>query len=333
MKDIDLNNIDFGYLSDTSVQLNHYADIYEKGLELIKNEPRPRELLVKILDEYSKRFRQMPNFDSSILENDEVDDELKEQLKSLVLFGTQAALIKENSTYQKELKDVNGSYKDLLSIITHEFKNSLTSIYGYNRILKKRVEEGRTNQVEEITSNVDKLTKKMFNLIDTLVNMSLIEQNKLEAQSNKYLLIEHVIQPVVEEIQYQLNVKEMAIEVFSNEDEVTLEGDAALINVAFANLLINAIQYGYKQTDIEIRIELVDAHVIVEIFNKGNGIEEEHLHKIFDKFSRFHTKYKQTNVGVGLFTVKHIIELHNGTIHAESQKDKWMRFVIKLPLT
>jgi len=96
----ELKELDYKYLGDTQVQLGHYEEIYEKGLELIQNEPHPKELLLKVLDEYTARFADLPNFDSDLMNNG-FDDETKEKLKSLVLFGTQAALIKENSKIQE----------------------------------------------------------------------------------------------------------------------------------------------------------------------------------------------------------------------------------------
>jgi len=66
--------------------------------------------------------------------------------------------------------------------------------------------------------------------------------------------------------------------------------------------------------------------------NKGVGLPQKYLGLIFEKFSRFHTKYNQTNVGIGLFTVKHIVELHKGTITAESEEKEWTRFLINLPI-
>ena len=328
----ELKELDYKYLGDTQVQLGHYQEIYEKGLDLIRNEPNPKELLLKVLDEYTARFADLPNFDSDLINNNGFDEETKEKLKSLVLFGTQAALIKENSRIQQRLRSVNQNYRDLLSVITHEFKNSLTSIYGYNRIVEKRVSEGRTEDLTEITGNVDRLSKKLFNLIETLLNMSLIEQDKLVADNSEYNLINDVIQPLVSELEFQLHEKGMVIEIISKEDDIILTGDPGLLHIALRNLAVNAIQYGYEKTDIEIRLEKVRDRVLIDVFNKGQGLEKKYLNRIFDKFSRFHTKYKQTNVGIGLFTVKHIIELHQGSIIAESIQGDWMRFLINLPI-
>ncbi|KAA3617773.1 MAG: sensor histidine kinase [Calditrichaeota bacterium] len=327
----ELKELDYKYLGDTQVQLGHYEEIYEKGLDLIQSEKEPKKLLLKVLDEYTTRFADLPNFDSDLLNNG-FDDETKEKLKSLVLFGTQAALIKENSRIQQNLRTVNQNYRDLLSVITHEFKNSLTSIYGYNRIIDKRISEGRTDDLKDITGNVDRLSKKLFSLIETLLNMSLIEQEKLIAEKSEYKLLKDVVDPLVRELEFQLHEKGMVIEVISKEDDVLLNGDPALLQVALRNLAVNAIQYGFEKTDIEIRLEKVRDRVLIEVFNKGQGLEKKHLSHIFEKFSRFHTKYRQTNVGIGLFTVKHIIELHDGSIVAESKQGEWMRFLINLPI-
>lgn len=332
MNSKELKDLDYKYLGDTQVQLGHYEEIYEKGLDLIKSEPFPKELLLKILDEYMARFSELPNFDSHSLFNAGFDEETKEKLKALVLFGTQAALIKENSRIQQSLKKVNQNYRDLLSVITHEFKNSLTSIYGYNRIIRKKLSEKKTDDLGSVTEQVDRLSKKLFNLVDTLLNMSLIEQDKLKADIKEIKLIKDVARPVIEEMELQLSEKGMAIEILSEEDEIVLQGDSSLLQITIRNLALNAIQYGYENTDIEIRIEKIIDRVLIEVFNKGNGLEKKNLTHLFEKFSRFHTKYNKTNIGIGLFTVKHIIELHNGSIVAESKPSEWMRFLINLPL-
>lgn len=328
----ELKEIDSKYLGDTRVNQDHYEELFEKSLDLIKTESYPKDLLIKILDEYMTRFSELPNFETNTLNNGNFDDETKEKLKALIMFGTQAALIKENATIQDRLKTVNRNYRDLLSVVTHEFKNSLTSIYGYNRIISKRIAEGRMDKLDEITGQVDRLSKKLFSLVETLLNMSLIEQNKLKLESRKYGLIKEVVQPIIDELFVQLNEKGMAIEIISKEDEVKLVGDPTLLQIVLRNLALNAIQYGYENTDIEVRIEKIIDRVLIEVFNKGNGLEKKYINRIFDKFSRFHTKYKKTNIGIGLFTVKHIVELHEGSINAESKPGEWMRFLINLPL-
>lgn len=333
VKDDGLTNPESEFLANTKIQVEQYDYIFKKGLELIKNEPNPNDLLIKILDEYSKRFADLPTLESESLVDSDVDKETKEKIKSLILFGTQAALIKENSRIQNELRKVNQNYQDLFSIITHEFKNSITSIYGYNRMLNKRIDEGKFDTLKDVTSSVDKVSKNLFNLVETLLNMSLIEQKKLVSDRVEYHLMRNVIQPIMDELQLQLDEKSMGIKIVSNEDDIKLIGDSCLLQIALRNLVLNAIQYGYEKTDIEFKIKKEVDQVHIEVYNKGLGLKEEYLPQIFEKFSRFHSKIKNSNVGIGLFTVKHIVGIQNGSIVAESQPDQWMRFLITLPLS
>lgn len=326
-----LKDIERDQLMDARPQVDQYEYLFSKGLELIKSEPRPQELLVKILDEYTNRFADLPNLGSGSLTDPELDEGTKEKLKSLILFGSQAALIKENSRIQYDLRRINQNYMDLLSIVTHEFKHSLTSIYGYNKIINKRISEGKTEKLNEVTERVDKLSKNLFNLVETLLNMSMIEQKRLTADNIQYNLIENVLQPIIDELQLQLDDKQMAIEVIANEDDFVLEGDPGLLQIAIRNLVLNAIQYGFEKTDIEIRIEKNVDRILLEVYNKGLGLEKKYLTQIFEKFSRFHPRKKTSNVGIGLFTAKHIVESHKGTIVAESVPGEWMRFMIILP--
>jgi len=334
----DMVNEDYKFLDNIEIKRADYAHIYEKGLELIKAEPHPQELLLKILEEYSERFEELPNFNSDTISryqntaDFDTKTEANEQLKSLVMFGTQAALIKENARIQENLRVANQNYKDLLSVVTHEFKNSLTSIYGYNRIINKRIADGRMDSVEELTTNVDKLSKKLFSLVDKLMNMSQIDQNKMRLENKQLNLIEDVIEPVISELELQVSKKSMAIELFSQEDDFNIVGDASLLQVVIKNLVINAVQYGFENTDVEIKVARNKEKIFIEVFNKGVGLPQKYLGLIFEKFSRFHTKYNQTNVGIGLFTVKHIVELHKGTITAESEEKEWTRFLINLPI-
>ncbi|RMH64255.1 MAG: sensor histidine kinase [Calditrichaeota bacterium] len=320
------------YLTDTQVHIRHYMRLYEKGLELIRNEPHPKQLLLKILDEYQERLEDIPDFNSSSIEDDTLDERTKENLKSLILFGTQASLIKENSRIQAQLRKTNRDYQDLLSIVTHEIKNSLTSIYGYNRIIRKRAEEGRTDQVGEVARQVDRLSRHLFYIVDTLLNMAQIDQQKLQPVKNTIKIIEDVITPVVHEMELSLSEKGMAVEVISKEDDVPLEGDDHLLQVVLRNLLLNAVQYGKPKTDVEIHVEKVRDRLLVDVFNHGEGLEKKHLKHIFNKFARFSQKRSKRHVGVGLYTVAHIVEMHQGSIKAESEPGRWMRFIISLPI-
>ncbi|MEJ2546122.1 MAG: hypothetical protein P8Y99_18820, partial [Calditrichaceae bacterium] len=121
----------------------NYQELYERGLKLIKSEPEPKKLMVNILDEYLERLEDLPPIDFTTSKLDQLDGDTKEKVKSLVLFGTQAALIRENAKIQAELRQANENYRDLLSVVTSDFDKSISSISGYIQIIKKRLEENK----------------------------------------------------------------------------------------------------------------------------------------------------------------------------------------------
>gem|GEM_PF-1650230 len=331
MTDEELQEIELKYLGNINLHLKDYRHLYDKGLDLIKREPHPKKLLVHILDNYLEKLEDMPAVDLSVNNIDKLDEQTREKVKALILFGTQAALIKENSDIQKNLRRINENYKDLMSIVTHEFKNSLTSIYGYNRIIKKKAKAGTVENVEEISDNIDRLSRSLFSLMETLFSMALIEEGKLEIDRKIFDIVQDAINPVLRDMESRLYQKKIKIKLILDEEKNIYYGDEKFFQLIFRNLIQNAVQYGNENSDIEITIHRHEHHLGITVFNRGPGISADKLNQIFDKFSRFHSTLDKTNVGIGLFAVKNIIELHKGSIRAESKTGEWMRFIIELP--
>jgi len=319
-------------LNHIELSLKDYKKLFNKGLSLIESEPEPRQLLNSILEEYQNRLEELPAIDLSREGIEKLPPDVQEKVKSLVLFGTQAVLINDNAKIQRNLRVVNENYKDLLSVVTHEFKNSLTSIYGYNRLVRKQLSLGNTAQIEEISTNIDRLTKTLFGLVETLFSMSLIEQGALSLDSRLFDVYQDAIVPVLHELELALHSQGMSVHVEGAGEKQIYFGDDRLMQIVFRNLIQNATQYGLVNTSIQIKIKPGNDQLRIEVFNLGNGVRKEDLGQIFDKFSRFHNGHNKTNVGIGLFAVKKIIELHQGEIRAESEFGKWIRFVIELPL-
>lgn len=331
MSEHESNELENRYLDSIDLGSKNYQHLYERGLELIKSEPQPKKLLLDILDEYIDRLEEIPPVDINSPDFAKLDEVTKEKVKSLVLFGTQAVLVRENAKVQENLRKANANYRDLLSIVTHEFKNSITSIHGYNRIVQKRLEENKYENVAEITHHIDRLAKNLYGLVDTLFSMSLIEQGKLKVERRVFDLVDDAINPVLNELEIRLQKKEMSVKLQTGESKNYFHGDERFFQIVFRNLIQNAIQYGKENSEIKISIEGNEETVRIVVHNEGSGIHEKKVDKLFEKFSRFHDQNDKTNVGIGLYTVKNIIELHGGTIQAESKLSEWMRFTIELP--
>ena len=98
----------------------------------------------------------------------------------------------------------------------------------------------------------------------------------------------------------------------------------------------NAVKYKKEDVDIHLNVRTWNdaTHVYLSIADNGIGIKKENLKKIFEKFYRVHTgnRHDVKGFGLGLAYVKQIVDLHKGTIHAESELGKGTKFIIKLPL-
>jgi activator of HSP90 ATPase len=119
LKEEELESIKKHHLEEVDVTRNNYKDLFEQGLELIRKERLPKALMLEILDQYSERLEQLEGVDLSLETLENHDEVTKEKIKSLVLFGIQAVLIKENAQLIAELKRSNENYEELIGLITH----------------------------------------------------------------------------------------------------------------------------------------------------------------------------------------------------------------------
>ena len=332
MNEKELKQIEQKYFGDTNLSLEDYRNFFNQGLDLIKTGLHPKKLLLKILDDYLKRLDSIPATDLSIENIENLDPATKEKAHELILFGTQAALIKEKSDAYSELERETRNYQNLLSVVTHEFKNSLTSIYGYNRIIKKRAEEGDIENMVKYNAHIDRLARNLFGLVETLLGLAQIEQNELVIRKKLFDIVNDAINPVIDELDLKLKQASMSVKVITRVDHNSYYGDERFFQLIFRNLIQNATQYGYPDTAIEIEIKKKNSEIIITVLNQGSGVEKKNLDYMFKKFSRFHDAKAKVNVGIGLYAVKNIITLHGGQIEADSEPSKWMKFTIHLPI-
>ena len=114
-------------------------------------------------------------------------------------------------------------------------------------------------------------------------------------------------------------------------EEVSILSDSDMLQQVWINLIDNAIKYSRENCKIDISVKSFnDKSVVVSISDNGIGIEEEKIHKVFDKFYQCEESHKKSGSGLGLSISKRIIELLNGTIECRSKKDFGTTMVVTL---
>ena len=139
-----------------------------------------------------------------------------------------------------------------------------------------------------------------------------------------------LLEQLVEESYPMLQEKKLEC-ILNKPKAIQFMGDGDKLARAFGNLLKNAINYSYKNTTIEIKLEQVDDKIRVSFKNKGDKIPEYKLNKIFEKFYRGDDSRATSTggAGLGLAITKEIVELHKGTIKVNND-DEYIEFVIEL---
>jgi len=315
--------------SKGSVQF--YRKLFERGIEMIKNGIIPQELLLEILDDYSQKFESLPDLEKHYSDLQKEGVNKKDKIKALILLGAQAVLLDEKSRIQKELDQTSQSYEEILGLITHEFKNLLTTAHGYNRLLRKNIDSGSILDIEDTLNANDRIMHKLFNIVDALLKMSLTEKKLL---SPSYKLIdfkEDILDTVSKEFKVQLNEKGMKLDVQIKSDKVMLMADQDLLEIVMRNLIDNAIKYGASDTVITISLKCKEEHMHISVKNIGYDIPENIGSLIFKKFQSIPIGNVKGGLGIGLYNVKNIINIHGGTITCTTMPKKWIIFKFYLP--
>ena len=194
---------------------------------------------------------------------------------------------------------------DLIMYMAHDLKTPLTSIIGYLTLL---------TQEKEISQNLQELINQFFEI--TRYNLHDMPINK------KKIDLSFLIDQLIDECYPMLQEKNLKC-IVNKDSHIYFLGDGDKIARAFENLLKNAINYSYENTEILINMEKKDDSIKIIFKNKGDKIPQYKLDKIFDKFYRIDESRstKTGGTGLGLAITKEIIELHNGTISVKNDDD------------
>jgi signal transduction histidine kinase len=224
---------------------------------------------------------------------------------------------KQKEKYTKRLKLSNTQKDDIISAISHEFKNPISVISGYSQTLIEQKDikpEIRDKFLNKIYNN----TQRLDLLIDTLRLSTKLDQNKQIIIKSKVKLSK-IIDESIELLQSSYPKRVIKVQI---KEDMTLKVDETLFSIVVVNLIENALKY--SQNDILIAVEKESLKVI----DSGIGISKEDIAKITDKFYRVSNNSWNNSLGLGLSIVTNILKLHNFKLEIDSIKDKGSTFMI-----
>ena len=232
---------------------------------------------------------------------------------------------------KQEQEVIEGEKKknDLIVFLAHDLKTPLTSIVAYLTMLdsyQDMPEEERqryTHIALEKSIRLGELISEFFEI--TKFNLQDIVLEPVE------LNLSMMLEQLADELYGVLREKNLTCEVEAAEDMVVY-GDADKLARVFDNILRNAVSYCYPNTKIRIQAEMTEEGNRIVVSNRGKQIPKEQLGTIFEKFYRLDEARHSTTggAGLGLAIAKEIVELHGGSIRAESDEEE-TRFIVMLP--
>ncbi|MCT4563933.1 MAG: HAMP domain-containing histidine kinase [Maledivibacter sp.] len=226
---------------------------------------------------------------------------------------------------------VEESRRKLMSNISHDIRTPLTSIIGYVEALK----DGVATSEEERLEYLDIISAKSRNLkqlIDEIFYMAKLDSDDIE-MNFEVQDVSEIIRECIIEFLPEINKKEIELRVNVPESKTLVYGDKLSITRIFNNIIKNAIQYGEEGRVLGIDLVATKTNYEINIWDKGAGIEEEHLPYIFDRLYIKDKARKKAlgSSGLGLAIVRKLIEKHEGKIWVESKPYEKTAFIFTIP--
>ncbi len=220
-------------------------------------------------------------------------------------------------------KRISEHTTDFLNNMTHEFKTPLTNIALAGKMIAKETTIRQEDRIRHYSGIILEENEKLRLQVEQVLSMTALERGEIPVRKEE-LDVHDLIRDSLKFISIQIESRQGEIVLDLHADKCIIIGDRTHLINALCNLIDNAIKYSSGKPELKIQTENSDRDILIKISDKGIGIEKEHQKHVFDKFFRVPTGnvHDVKGFGLGLAYVKKIVEMHNGTIHLQSETGK-----------
>ncbi|HSN68300.1 MAG TPA: ATP-binding protein, partial [Thermoanaerobaculia bacterium] len=247
-------------------------------------------------------------------------------------FARRAALALDNARLYQDAELANRSKDEFLATLSHELRTPMTSILGWSRLLEMDAVDD-PNLVAEAATSIRKSAETQAQLIDDLLDVSRIVAGKMRVNIETVSL-GTVVEAAIDTVGAAAEARGIQI-VTDIDPAVTVRGDAARLQQIVWNLFSNAVKFTPRGGTVMARVDRNGSDARIAVTDTGEGIPAEFLPHMFERFRQLESgsRRSQGGLGLGLSIVRHLVELHGGTISASSAgPGKGATFTILLPV-
>ncbi len=245
-----------------------------------------------------------------------------------VLFFRYAKIADYPQMYDKAKKS-NEMKDEFISMASHEIRTPLTAIRGYAEMLK----DYKVNkEQEEFLDSIDVQTKRLDDLVGDLLDISRIEQERMEISMEEFNPKEE-IKDVIKFLEYNAKEKNLKLS-FEKKKLGKIKADRERLKQILINLIGNSIKYT-EEGEVKVVSLIEDGKLALKITDTGIGMSEEEQEKLFQKFYRVKSEKTENIVGtgLGLWITKRLVEMMEGEISVYSEKGQGTEVVVRFPLS
>lgn len=301
-----------------------------------------KELIAKVYLDLSEGYARAGDFKQAFLAHKAyhaVNQEMFNEESDKRLKGIQAIYEVEQAKIEAEvyrlrnveLTKANQLKTELMSIAAHDLKNPLQSVMGFAQLVLEQL--GENAEARHMVEIMHSAAQRMLHLVTDLLEVSALDVGEL-ALNKETIDLAALAAFAIAECRAQASAKKQTIEP-AIEPDIKIKADQSRMKDVFINLIGNAIKYSPFETSIRVSVERVDAKARFAVKDEGQGLTKDDMKRLFGRFQRLSAKPTggESSTGLGLSIVKQLVELHGGTVWAESEgQGKGATFIVDLPI-
>jgi PAS domain S-box-containing protein len=257
----------------------------------------------------------------------------QEELALAENLAHRAGIAVDNARLYRTAREANRVKDEFLATVSHELRTPLTAILGWASMLRKTEFDRQTAQ--SALETIERNARAQSQIIEDLLDVSRIVTGKLRLDVRQVEPVSF-IDAAVESVRPAAEAKGVRLSKVLDTGPTALSGDPARLQQIVWNLLSNAIKFTPRGGRVEIKLSRVASRLEINVSDTGAGIKREFLPYVFDRFRQADssTTRRHGGLGLGLAIVRHLVELHGGTVRADSEGDgRGSTFTVTLPVS
>ncbi|MBC1218606.1 PAS domain S-box protein [Nostoc sp. UCD121] len=241
-------------------------------------------------------------------------------------------LLEREKAARADAESANRMKDEFLATLSHELRTPLNAILGWTQLLRNRkFDEATTARALE---TIERNTRSLTQLIEDVLDVSRIIRGTLHLSIHRIKLVP-LVEAAIDTVRPAAEAKEINIKCRFDPEVGVVVGDTNRLQQVVWNLLSNAVKFTPKGGRVDVQLERIESSVQIRVSDTGAGIAAEFLPHVFERFRQADSSSTRSHggLGLGLAIVRHLVELHGGTVSVESLGvGQGATFIVNLPM-